>query len=359
MEEKLVDKESEESEEEKKRMDDSDDEDEEKKTDSIDEDEEEKKLNSSSSQKNSVKNDPINSEIFKLDSQEERLEKEYISEKNNVYKRKIEINSEINNPIIEKPSMTYNQTVFYNQEEFNQNTIKMDNNQETYKNDYQNQNKEEKPETECLSEKTNINKRKEIEPKIKQSICEKGKREFETSIRSNQYQPLIISKKSYFVDSQKQTIKSRIDSLLILHENSLITHKSEYQALVKVAFGIVCNFLELYVLHNAISKIDNPLQKIEKYLPNLNNICLLFFKKISKIKGMESQLKNLCKQCKREYGKGISVVDNVCRFLLYDNNKKELSVSEPIMHFDVKNCQIKLKENYMKFFESLISFIEN
>ena len=244
------------------------------------------------------------------------------------------------------------------------------------------------------SEKSNINQEKTNNSRLVKPIIEKPKLELQKNekkedkasndnyMNENQneiqseetqnvflfseeapFEPLKISKLFNFDNSQKQTLKSLIDSFLAIYERHLITKKNDYRCLASETLGIASYFLDLYFQENAFIKIDDPSQNLN-HLPISGKVCLIFIKKLSNSNisiNFKNDLRKFCKIANRGLGKGIGIsnINNSSQLLIYDAMKDTLFVSQPLNYFDVRNGRIKLREDYVEFFEILISFLKN
>jgi hypothetical protein len=178
--------------------------------------------------------------------------------------------------------------------------------------------------------------------------------------------PLEISKTFLFTLSEKEKLKTLIENFQFSHQNHLIATKTDYNCLMINTFGIVNNFLSYFYIHGALIKMDKPLDNLAN-IPINNQVCLVLFKTQFPENNFENKdLKNLskdlqlhCHIANKEIGKGIIVSENSWYLSFYGKTKEKISVTKPLKYFEIEKGKIKVKENYVDFFEMLISFIKN
>ena len=156
-----------------------------------------------------------------------------------------------------------------------------------------------------------------------------------------------------------------IQNFQILHQQHLITSKEDFVCLSIETLNIASYFLDCFYLNNSlIKKNDINFDALEN-IPIKNTICLCFTMVMKKnLEDMEEKVssfgKNLGQHCKLAnvpFAKGIFSREFLWYLAHYHRINETISISRSLRFFEIHDGRIKICENYVEFFETLISFM--
>ena len=156
-----------------------------------------------------------------------------------------------------------------------------------------------------------------------------------------------------------------LDQILFFHDKHCLLSKKDFDSVRIETLAILNHFLNYCYVNKALFKVDKTDPNFENP-PMKNQVCLLKFKEFSEeqlqkngFKKMFIKLQNHCQILKIERGKGIISRANLWFLVQYDKKKEKIAVSKPLSFFNAEKGKIKLADNYVGFFETVISFFKN
>ena len=166
--------------------------------------------------------------------------------------------------------------------------------------------------------------------------------------------------KDFSFGIEKEKLRILLDQLLQFHEKHIILINDDLKSLWVAVFGILNKFLDYHYISGALVKIDETVKDL-KNIPVKNKVCLIHLKTNLKkgFQKMFNQLKFFSFDAKKENTKGILVKEDGWYLVRYEKDSDKLSVTKHLKFLDIDNGKVKLREDYIEFFEIVISFLKN